>query len=59
MADPARQLAKGNDNGSNRRIFSKPDTLVCEVEGIICIGMATPLILPLGALGGWLMYKGA
>lgn len=25
-------------------------------EGIICIGMALPLALPLGALGGWLAY---
>jgi hypothetical protein len=26
-------------------------------EGAICIGMALPLALPLGALGGWLMYS--
>jgi hypothetical protein len=26
------------------------------IEGIICIGMALPLALPLGALGGWLAY---
>jgi hypothetical protein len=27
-------------------------------EGLICIGMALPLALPLGALGGWLVYRG-
>src|SRR5580693_2482320 len=28
-------------------------------EGIICIAMALPLALPLGALGGWLVYGSA
>ncbi len=28
-------------------------------EGLICIGMALPLALPLGALGGWLSYRPA
>lgn len=27
-------------------------------EGAICIVMAAPLVLPLGALGGWLAYRG-
>ena len=26
-------------------------------EGLICIAMALPLALPLGALGGWLVYR--
>jgi len=28
-------------------------------EGAICIAMAAPLAVPLGALGGWLVYKGS
>lgn len=27
------------------------------VEGLICIVMALPLVVPLGALGGWLAYR--
>jgi hypothetical protein len=27
------------------------------LEGLICIAMASPLVLPLGALGGWLAYQ--
>ena len=28
-------------------------------EGVICIGMALPLALPLGALGAWIVYSSA
>jgi hypothetical protein len=31
--------------------------LVVGWEGLICIAMALPLALPLGALGGWLVYR--
>jgi len=31
--------------------------LVFGLEGILCIAMALPLALPLGALGGWLAYS--
>jgi len=31
--------------------------LVAGLEGLICIGMALPLVMPLGALGGWLAYQ--
>ena len=31
--------------------------VILKWEGLICIAMAIPLILPLGAFGGWLMYK--
>lgn len=31
--------------------------LAVGAEGLICIAMASPLALPLGALGGWLAYK--
>lgn len=32
--------------------------LLMGLDGLICIAMAAPLALPLGALGGWLIYKG-
>jgi hypothetical protein len=32
--------------------------LVVGAEGLYCIAMAAPLAVPLGALGGWLMYQG-
>ena len=31
--------------------------LFAGLEGLICIAMALPLALPLGALGGWLVYR--
>jgi hypothetical protein len=31
--------------------------LVVGLEGLICIAMALPLVLPLGAFGGWLVWK--
>ena len=30
--------------------------LLFRLDGIVCIGMALPLVVPLGALGGWLFY---
>src|SRR5450755_3685245 len=32
--------------------------LLLGAEGAVCIAMAAPLALPLGALGGWLVYRG-
>src|SRR6202011_3278873 len=32
--------------------------LLVSWEGLFCIAMAAPLALPLGALGGWLVYRG-
>jgi hypothetical protein len=32
--------------------------LLLGAEGAACIAMAAPLALPLGALGGWLVYRG-
>lgn len=31
--------------------------LLLGLEGLVCIGMALPLVMPLGALGGWLAYR--
>jgi len=31
--------------------------LVVGLEGLICVAMALPLAMPLGALGGWLAYR--
>ena len=31
--------------------------LALGLEGLVCVLMALPLALPLGALGGWLAYK--
>lgn len=31
--------------------------LILGWEGLICIAIALPLVLPLGALGGWLVYR--
>jgi Polyketide cyclase / dehydrase and lipid transport len=31
--------------------------LVLRLEGLVCIVMALPLVMPLGALGGWLAYQ--
>jgi Polyketide cyclase / dehydrase and lipid transport len=31
--------------------------LFAGLEGLICVAMAAPLALPLGALGGWLVYR--
>jgi hypothetical protein len=33
--------------------------LFAGLEGLICIAMALPLAMPLGALGGWLAYRAA
>ncbi len=32
--------------------------LLAGAEGAVCLVMAAPLALPLGALGGWLVYRG-
>jgi hypothetical protein len=32
--------------------------LLAGAEGAVCLAMAAPLALPLGALGGWLVYRG-
>src|SRR5262245_6407120 len=31
--------------------------LAAGLEGLICIAMSAPLAIPLGALGGWLMFQ--
>jgi hypothetical protein len=31
--------------------------LVLGLEGLFCIGMTLPLVMPLGAFGGWLVYR--
>jgi len=32
--------------------------LLLGAEGAVCVAMAAPLAVPLGALGGWLVYRG-
>ena len=43
--------------GSTGAFLATLTLVILKWEGIICIAMATPMILPLGAFGGWLMYK--
>lgn len=43
--------------GAGAVAFAACSLLFVRWEGIICIVMALPLIAPVGALGGWLMYE--
>jgi hypothetical protein len=48
--------AKGAVAGMVANLIASMGFLVAGFEGLICIAMALPLALPLGALGGWLAY---
>jgi hypothetical protein len=44
--------------GALAALFALLSFLLLGAEGAVCIAMAAPLALPLGALGGWLVYRG-
>ncbi len=48
---------KAMRTGASGALLITLTLVIFKWEGLICIAMAIPLILPLGALGGWLMYK--
>jgi hypothetical protein len=48
--------AKAIQVGMLANLIASAAFLLAGAEGLICIGMALPLALPLGALGGWLAY---
>jgi Polyketide cyclase / dehydrase and lipid transport len=52
----ARTGAKAAFAGMTANLIASAGFLVTGSEGVICIVMALPLALPLGALGGWLAY---
>ena len=43
--------------GMTANLIASLAFLLAGQEGVICIAMALPLALPLGALGGWLAYR--
>lgn len=48
---------KASGAGAPAVMLSLALFLVLGAEGLICIAMAAPLAVPLGALGGWLAYR--
>ena len=49
--------AKAAGVGMVANLIASLAFLVFGLEGLVCIAMALPLALPLGALGGWLAYS--
>ena len=44
-------------SGALSTALASGSLLILGMEGVICIAMALPLTIPLGALGGWLVYQ--
>lgn len=55
-ATKPKTAAKAAVAGMVANLIASMGFLVAGFEGLICIAMALPLALPLGALGGWLAY---
>jgi hypothetical protein len=45
--------------GALAAVVAAGSFLIVHIEGLICILMALPLVMPLGALGGWIAYMAA
>jgi hypothetical protein len=43
--------------GALATLLAACSSLIVGLEGLVCIAMTLPLLLPLGALGGWLGYR--
>jgi len=53
----AKTAAKAVVAGMAANLIASLGFLAFGLEGAVCIAMALPLALPLGALGGWLVYS--
>src|ERR1700733_1383853 len=52
----ARSALQGAGLGALGAVVAACSLMTLKVEGLICVMMALPLVMPLGALGGWMAY---